>query len=268
MHSWRKTPALWDVGDTRYISVAFTWQLEEAARLEAEWTKGSVLIGGPAVGVPTECEGFEPVVFHNPAATFTTRGCPNQCRFCNVPILEPEFREITDFRPGPMVCDNNLLAATTRHIKRVVDKLKVFPYIDFNQGLEAGRFTPQIADLLAGLKCRVRFALDGWYAEQAVADAIDLCRERTTEDISVYVLIGYDDTPEDARARLEWVRARGIRPTPMRYQPLDAHERNCYVAPAWTEGELRRMTRYYSRLRWLEHIPYEDYQETGQGVLM
>ena len=52
------------------------------------------------------------------------------------------------------------------------------------------------------------------------------------------------------------VAARGY----LRYQPLDATEKNGYVAPGWTDAELRRMTRYYSRLRWLEHIPYEDYQ--------
>ncbi|MGD2175616.1 MAG: hypothetical protein PVJ27_09450, partial [Candidatus Brocadiaceae bacterium] len=92
-----------------------------------------------------------------------------------------------------------------------------------------------------------------------VADAVALARRHGLRDLGVYVLIGYGDTPDEARYRLEMVRSWGIRPNPMRYQPLDALARDSYVAPGWSARELKRMTRYYSRLRWLEHIPYEDY---------
>ena len=267
MNQWRKGIAQWSVGKTLYISVPFTWNLEEAQRIADEWARGPVHIGGPAIGIPSKCEGFEPIMFHNPCATFTTRGCVNNCPFCAVPKLEGDLREIPDFRPAPMICDNNLLAASKAHIRRVVDKLKVFPYVDFNQGLEAKRFTPEIADMLGELKCKMRFAFDDWSSESAVKDAIDLCRERVTKDIGVYCLIGFNDTPEDARARLEMVRSWGIFPNPMRYQPLDAHAKNCYVAPGWTERELKKMTRYYSRLTQFNGIPYEQYQYTSQGVL-
>lgn len=54
----------------------------------------------------------------------------------------------------------------------------------------------------------------------------------------------------------------------MRYQPLDALQRDSYVAPGWTARGLKRMTRYYSRLRWLEHIPYDDYDpDVPEGQL-
>ena len=106
----------------------------------------------------------------------------------------------------------------------------------------------------------MRFAFDHVNQESKLKAAIDLCRRRTTKDIGIYVLIGFNDTPEDARYRLEKVRSWGIRPNPMRYQPLDAKRKNEYVAPGWTELELARMMRYYSRLRWLEHIPYEDFE--------
>lgn len=141
-----------------------------------------------------------------------------------------------------------------------MDKLKVFPVVDFNQGLESGRFTPEIADLLGHLKCKVRFAFDHVNFESKVKAAIDLCRQRTTKDIGIYVLIGFNDTPEDARYRLELVRSWGIRPNAMRFQPLDAKKKNEYVAPGWTELELMRMMNYYNKLRWLEHIPYDDFE--------
>jgi len=266
MNNWRKGIAQWSSGKVLYISIPFTWLLGEARIIATQWN-GEVKMGGPALMEPNECDGFEPILFHNPCATFTTRGCVNNCEFCAVPKLEGDLREIPDFRPAPMICDNNLLAASKTHIQRVVDKIKYFPYVDFNQGLDARRFTPEIADMLGELKCKVRFAFDGWYAEQEVHDAIDLCRERTTKDIGVYVLIGYDDTPEDARARLEMVRSWGIFPNPMRYQPLDASKKNCYAAHGWTERELKKMTRYYSRLTQFNGIPYEEFQYTEQGLL-
>lgn len=270
MNQWRKGIATWKCGDTLYISVPFTWLMDEA-RLIAMAHKGRIIIGGPGTMAPSECPGFEPVLFHNPAATFTTLGCPNRCPFCAVPRLEGDFREIPDFRPAPVVCDNNLLAASRAHLVSVVDKLKTFPLVDFNQGLEARRFTREFADLLAGLRCKVRFAFDHIGTEAAVADAIRLCRERTTRDIGVCVLIGFNDTPDEARYRLEKVREWGIRPNAMRYQPLDATKKNAYVAPGSTDDELARMDRYYNRLRYLEHIPYEDFQwrerERNQGRL-
>lgn len=270
MYQWRKGIASWTCGDTLYISVPFTWLMGEAEAMAATH-KGPVLIGGPGTMKPTECPGFEPLLFHNPAATFTTRGCPNKCGFCAVPKLEPEYKELSDFRVAPIICDNNFTAASRKHQERVVDRLKSLPFVDFNQGLEAGRFTPELADLLGNLKCKVRFAFDHISYESKVAAAVELCKKRTTKDIGIYVLIGFNDTPEDARYRLETVRSWGIRPNAMRYQPLDAKKKNEYVAPGWTELELAKMMNYYNKLRWLEHIPYEDFQyrsgEEKQQVL-
>lgn len=267
MYQWHKGIAQWQVGDTLYLSVPFTWLVEEAEKIAIKH-KGKVLMGGPGFMRPTHCEGFDPILFHNPCATFTTRGCPNRCSFCAESKLEPEFYEIPDFRPAPVICDNNLLAASRKHLERVVDKLKVFPFVDFNQGLEARRFKPEIAELLGQLNCHVRFAFDSWGQEAAVKDAIDLCRKRTTKNISVYYLIGYNDDPESARARLELARSWGVLPNPMRYQPLDAKEKNSYVHPNWTERELLDTMRYYSRLVYLEHIPFDEYRKTPQMELI
>ncbi len=177
------------------------------------------------------------------------------------------MREIPDFRPAPIICDNNLLAASRKHIRRVVSKLRLYPLVDFNQGLDASLFIPDIADMLGELRCKVRFGLDSWGREAIVKDAIDLCRKRTTKDIGVYVLIGYDDSPEEAKSKLEIVRSWDVLPFPMRYQPLDAERKNEYVAPGWTERELRDITRYYSRLNWLGHIPFEEYKANLQYEL-
>ncbi len=178
-----------------------------------------------------------------------------------MPRIEGPFRELADWPVRPIVCDNNLLASSRRHFDAVIDRLKALPWVDFNQGLDARLFTPHHARRIAELRAaKVRFAFDSVASEAAVADAVALARRHGLRDLGVYVLIGYADTPDDARYRLEAVRSWGIRPNPMRYQPLDALQRDAYVAPGWTERELKRMTRYYSRLRWLEHIPFDEYE--------
>ena len=269
MNQWRKGIASWRCGKTLYLSVPFTWDLSEAEAMARKY-KGPVVAGGPAVSLrretidwaetPESCP-FDTLAMHNPCATFTTRGCPNRCAFCAVPKIEGEFRELPTLKPAPMVCDNNILASSVKHFERVIDSLREFPYVDFNQGLDCHLFRKKAGhrDMLRNLRgAKLRFAFDNWAQESDCHWAVTWALERHFK-AGVYVLIGFDDTPEDARARLELVRGWGALPNPMRYQPLDATEKNAYVAPGWTDRELRRMSRYYSRLSWLGHVPYEDY---------
>jgi hypothetical protein len=258
LYSWPKKLTTWTMGETLCISVPFTWLMDEAHRIAKSYD-GPVMIGGPGTMMKTEIEGISPVEISNPYATFTTRGCVNSCAFCAVPKIEGEFREISDFRPAPIICDNNLLASSKSHLVKVVDRLKSFPFVDFNQGLEAKRFTPEVADLLGNLDCKVRFAFDWSTQEAIVKDAIDLCRKRTTKLINVYVLFGFLDSPDDALYRLEKVRSWGIFPNAMRFQPLNAKKKNEYVAPGWSDELLKKISRYYNRLSYLNGIPFADY---------
>jgi len=222
MNQWRKDIAQWRIGETLYISVPFTWLLECAEQIARAW-HGPVIAGGPAVSL-MGCTGWaemgespvEPLVFHNPCATFTTRGCPNRCAFCAVPKIEGGFRELPEWRHAPVICDNNLLAASRKHFERVIESLKPFPACDFNQGLDARRFNTWHADLIAILRNpMVRFSLDSSKDADAVVAAIERTRNAGLKHIGIYVLIGYNDTPDDARMRLEFVQSMGIRPNPM-----------------------------------------------------
>lgn len=260
MNQWRKGIASWKVGKLLYISVPFTWLMHEAEML-AESHSGAYLIGGPGTMNNLPCEDFEPLLFHNPLATFTTRGCPNKCSFCAVPKLEGDFRQLDTWRPAPVICDNNLLNSTMTHFYKVIQSLKPFYTCDFNQGLDARLFKKKHAELISTLRHpMVRFSFDHVNMESVVHNAIEVCRGQGIKDFGVYVLIGYKDTPDDSKYRLEKVRSWGVMPNPMRYQPLDATEKNSYVDPNWTELELRNMTRYYSRLNWHGHFSYEQYR--------
>lgn len=286
MNQWRKSIASWVIGPELFLSVPFTWLLPAAWKMaEAHGKKGMVWAGGPAVALMpeyladvaaclTSCEGlipgFSPLAMHNPLATFTTRGCPNHCPFCAVPRLEGEFRELEDWPVRPVVCDNNLLAASKAHFNRVIDSLKCLPFVDFNQGLEAGRFTFWHLDRIRELRrVKIRFSMDSMAEAGVVVDAVDKCLEAgiPKRNIGVYVLIGFNDSPQDARERLEIVRNWGIRPNPMRFQPLDSLDKNAYVAPGWTDFELRRMMKYYSQLRYLDRVPFEDFRPDDLPLL-
>ena len=269
MNQWRKGIASWKVGKTLYQSIPFTWLLPQAEK-EAREHKGPVVAGGPAVklmGAPwaetPETVPYDTLAFHNPLATFTTRGCPNHCDFCAVPKMEGDFEQLRSWKPAPVVCDNNLLAGTDGHFSSVIESLRPFPYADFNQGLEARRLRPSHVELLRSLKAvKVRFAFDYPQQETVVHDAIELCRRSGLNELGIYCLIGWNDTPETARERMELVRSWGIRPNAMRYQPLDALVKNSYVSPAWTEAELLKTMQYYNHLRWYEHIPFADFNRT------
>lgn len=287
MNKWRKGIASWTCGETLYLSVPFTWLLPEAESIAVEYARkrkgAKVVAGGPAVGLAqsdapntpakicwAETPGatpFDVLAMHNPCATFTTRGCPNHCPFCAVPVIEGPLRELDRWKSAPIVCDNNLLAASREHFEKVVESLRPFPSCDFNQGLDARLFTRWHADKLATLRWpMVRFAFDHASEEKTVLAAIETARSAGLCHFGVYVLIGFRDTPADALHRLETVREWKIRPNPMRFQPLDSTDKDQHVGAGWTEHELRRMQRYYSRLRYLEHIPYSEYNGAGDDT--
>jgi hypothetical protein len=276
---WLKTFAEWTEGQTAFISVVFSWDLQ-AAYQRAVWLRAegySVRVGGPAVMVNP---GHFPYVateewalshrdkpnalaHHNPNATFTSRGCIRHCSFCAVPKIEGDLVELHHWEPKSLVCDNNLLACSRAHFDRVIDRLKPVSGIDFNQGLDARLLKLYHADRLAELDLyAVRLAWDSVKNESAFMRAYEHLRKAGISKrlIRVYVLIGYKDNPDDALYRLETVRKLGVTPNPMRYQPLNSAVKDAYVAPGWTDRELRRYVRYWSNLAHLGGIPFSEFE--------
>jgi hypothetical protein len=279
LHGWSGGLVEWIEGGTAYLSVVFSWQLARAYQ-RAAWLRAEgyrVRAGGPAVTLNpaylsdvAEVGGdVDALRHHNPNATFTSRGCIRHCPFCAVPRIEGDLRELSDWEPKSVVCDNNLLACSRAHFDYVIDRLKSVPGVDFNQGLDARLLTAYHADRLAELDLAcIRLAWDDSRYEMPFVHAFETLRRAgfPASLIRVYVLIGFNDTPDDALYRLEKVATLGALPNPMRYQLLDTARRNQYVGANWTNVELQRFMRYWSNLKNNGSIPFVEFGSKRQSM--
>ncbi len=282
MYNWKKDFAYWQINEILYISVVFTWNINKVLMFirnvkinkkviskdkKASKTVKKIVVGGPAAILMkdkfanlaevknTIDNGIEPILFHNPLATYTSRGCPNKCSFCAVPKIEGCYIELSDFSPRPIVCDNNFLACSNNHLKKAIDKLKYLPYIDFNQGLDCVLFSKEKAVLLSNLKkFKFRFAFDKLNQEKHILKSLqiikdlNLLKSKTKDDIFVYILYGFKDTPEEALYKARLIMSLGMFPYPMRYQPLNSLEKNSYInkEKGWTHNKLTGFSAYWS----------------------
>lgn len=275
--TWSKTFVEWIDGPIAYLSVVFTWDLPKAY-MRAVWLTEEgyqVKAGGPAcllmpdylAGVAeVNGLGVDALQRHNPEATFTSRGCIRKCKFCAVPKIEGDLTELDHWEPKRLVCDNNLLACSRKHFDKVIDSLQGVEGVDFNQGLDARLLSQYHAERLAELDLPViRLAWDSVKYERQFWKAVACLHNAGIPKSRVrpYVLIGFDDDPEDALYRLQSLKDAGHLPlSPMRYQPLDALVKDEYVGPNWTDRELRRFMRYWFRQQYFSPIPFEEFERS------
>lgn len=286
---WPKGPTRWIEDRTLFVSVPFTWNLPDvrAELLQRDFRWDTARVGGPAVDLlPDYLAGLEHVAVGgempgvlqrvNPQATRTTLGCPNKCGFCGIGrgLIEPGgFRELDDWPDLPIICDNNLLAATEAHLERVMARLAVHGWADFNQGLDARLMTPEKARLIAGIgQPLCRMALDA-PATDAVATAIEMLRSAGVAKarIRVYCLIGYDSGPDEAWRRCEWVEAQGIKAYPMWFHGLGGLEWNAVTDEqrdlGWDDPERKAIFGWYYQHRRQGSLSKLRRPRRGQKVL-
>ena len=201
-----------------------------------------------------------------------TKGCIRNCKFCAVPILEPEFGVLAPLeeqvvtiermhgtKQHLVIMDNNVLA-----IKGIEGRLRAIEAlgferdakrngrqrtVDFNQGLDARLIArkPELAVALGRVSLKpIRLAFDFLSSgmQRDYRKAVGLLAEQGFGSFTTYLLYNYNDTPEDFYRRLEvnmelneelGVRASGF---PMRYIPI-THTRRGHVSAKWKWRWLR-----------------------------
>lgn len=274
--------------DEVYLSAVFSWDLPLLAELARRASRLGALIhiGGPAAVANADwveretgvapwqgrhpCAGMK---LEEPRMTWTSRGCPNRCSFCLVPRIEGDLLELEDWQPAPVVMDNNFLACSEAHQERVIARLAEAGLcgIDFNQGLDAQRYSPAFRHLLErhGLKLtRWRFAYDrpsDWPALEAAVRDLQGAGVGYW-DIQVYVLYGWRESPDGAIERAEQVigdrESPLAYPWPMAYKPSNWMSSDEYVpaGSGWTVQLVRDFRRYYGRPQLWRSFPWSEYR--------
>lgn len=199
---------------------------------------------------------------------YATRGCPNRCGFCAVSSIEPMFcdylplkrqvisiEEVYGAKQHLVLLDNNVLAS--QQFEQIIDDIvdlgfetgarlnKKFRHVDFNQGIDLRRLSPDKMRLLAKIALRpLRLAFDHIELKDDYVDCVRLAVDCGITHLSNYVLYNYTDTPQDFYERLrinvEINQELGtqIYSFPMKYIPLNAKDRT-YIGKHWNRRLIR-----------------------------
>lgn len=244
--------------DTLYISALFTWDIPDIIKV-ARWFSNSVRveIGGPAATLMAdyiyENTGFMPHKGLDPRFdqqrglyfySFTHRGCPKSCPYCAVPIVEPDFFEYEDFEVANLIGDNNILACSQAHQERVVEKVlsSGMEWVDLNSGFDVDIFQPKHFELYSKLPLKTwRFAFDDLGQEKKLRRCINILKDngiRRLHAITVYCLVNYEDTPEEAEYRARVIHELGALPFIMVYRPLNWTSKKRWLNEYWDRRQL------------------------------
>ena len=273
MTTWSGGIAEWVELDTAYISIAFSWLVNDAYSRAIWLTAGGykVKIGGPGTFLNAdllkdiaEVGGqANALVHHNPNATIASRGCPMNCSFCIVPKMEGRhFTLLPDFTPRPILCDNNLSALSADYQNFIIDKYKKsdVQLLDINSGFEPHSFTEETYKRWKGInKGAWRFAFDEMKEERAVKRTVEILREEPASKKRVYVLIGnepFEQCYERVIKVIEW----GCEPHVQPMIPLNAMTKRPVVQFDWTLQKLKDLARWANRWIW-RSIKFDDYKK-------
>lgn len=183
---------------------------------------------------------------------FLTRGCPNHCKWCIVPIKEGKVHpymdidEVANGNRDVVLMDNNILASDygINQLRKIVEK----GYrVDFNQGLDTRLITEEIASILAKVKWinYIRLACDQKSQIKSILKAHEMLdKYGYKKDIFCYFLLNdWEDVQErlNALRKFKWFKPHG--------QPYRDFNNPKQVIPQWQKDMAHWMDKhniYYS----------------------
>lgn len=261
--SWVDGLAEWTEGDTAFLSIAFSWKVDEAYS-RAAWYRAAgyqVRAGGPGLFTERARDRLGSIALlggsvpdalrhHNPMATKASEGCPVGCYFCIVPAMEGrQFTLLPDFTVRPVLTDNNLSALPAEYQAHIIDRYRAekVPLLDANSGFEPKTFDGEVFKRWSEInRGPWRFAYDTSAERDDVFRVAQMLRQRGIgpRRMQVYVLIGNE--PFDAcmgriREVIEW----GGEPYVQPIMKLNAaHRDDLWVRFDWTFERLRAVQRW------------------------
>lgn len=262
---WQRDPGMFLDADLVCLSVIFSWHAPKAAAI-AQRFAGEVWCGGPGMtalaGWWRKQTGREVVKgidrrFERQRGdyrmTFASRGCPVGCWFCIVPKIEgTDYTLDWDFRPAPILCDNNLSALPVDFQNHVVARYQETgtPLLDANSGFEPRAFDEgTYRRWKPVLRGPWRFAFDETREADDVRRMMAILKAEPARRKRVYVLIGNEPMEacyERVRSVIEW----GGEPYCQSVLPLNYLGGDYRPRHDWTLGLLRDFARYVNRYVW------------------
>lgn len=190
------------------------------------------------------------------AIGFTSRGCNRNCPWCIVPKKEGKWTSVADiyqFWNGQdklLLLDNSMNTSNQwfEYILNQLIREKV--KVDFSQGLDIRYLNDKQAHLLSKVRLwkRIHFAWDLIGIEKAVRKGIKkLLKYQPGDNITFYVLIGFDSNKEEDLYRVETLRGLGVNSFVMPYDKFDDYQ--------------RKFARWVNHKAIFKSVKWEDYDE-------
>jgi len=256
--------------DRLYVSCIFSW---EAKRINPSIDECEVVVGGFGVNrtrLPDDVEHLMPdysLYKIDYSMGFTTRGCFMNCSFCNVPELEGSsvvewspFEEFIHPRHRKAMLLDYQFLGSSKWREKLLYLIKRGLEVNFLQGVDARLVTEDAAKLLSHVKYRTKtfkekrlhIAWDRMKDEGSVLKGIERLKAYGVNDITCYMLIGYDTSIEDDLYRFHRLRELDVDPFPMLYN---------------NQGDsMRRHFRRWASKPWLyKTIPFREYSRLSPG---
>ncbi len=254
--------------DRVYSSKIFDFTAENP-NLPPDTIKGGTGYDLKAV-LPQEIEDVYPDYSIYPecgyAIGYITRGCPNKCPWCLVPLKEGgikpyrTWQQLVRYDTDKLVLMDNNILACGYGIGQLESLIGSGYRIDLNQGMDARLVTPEIADILCRLEWirYIRFSCDTIGQIAHIDKVIRLFGEHGVKPykVMVYVLVGSD--LENADYRVESMKKhKGIR----LYAQAERNERMGIIP---NKAQLEFANRYvyggsFRKESWKEYINRRSY---------
>jgi len=224
---------------------------------------------------------------------YATRGCPNNCDFCAVNKIEPDYNHYLPLKKqiikieeiyGPkqnlILMDNNVLASD--EFEKIINEICELGFhadakfnnkkrqVDFNQGTDARLLTEKKMKLLSKIAIKpLRIAFDHISMKDIYISCIRMAADAGLKNLSNYVLYNHKDKPEGfynrLRINIELNRDLGtkIYSFPMKFIPLNAKDRS-HIGTHWNKKMLRGIQCVLLATRGLVS-PKQDFFEAAFG---
>jgi len=168
------------------------------------------------------------------ALGFLTRGCPQHCPFCLVPIKEGPPRLVSDFdallqgRRKLILLDDNLLAypAALSLLEEIARRDLT---VNFNQTLDLRRLTPDSAQLLRQIRCsnatftrrNYHFSLNDARHLESLRERYALLRTAASDNVEFVCMYGFNTSLAEDLERFRFLRSLpGAYVFVQRYRPV------------------------------------------------